>query len=128
MELVETAPMTVQGKSFGPAVEAVSPAFVKIYAEAEQALALGLKEIAGPGFRKALEFLIKDYAKKISDPSTHPDIEKKLLGPSSSDPARRHGGKGGTYSDCRNAGPTRQCSPGMRHPWLSTSACKLNQL
>jgi hypothetical protein len=35
---------------------------VKIWTQAQQAEDGGLDEIAGPGFRKALEFLVKDYA------------------------------------------------------------------
>jgi hypothetical protein len=42
-------------------VAAVSPDFAKIYREAKQAEDLKLLLVAGPGYRKALEFLIKDY-------------------------------------------------------------------
>lgn len=43
----------------------LSPSFVKIYDQALTANSLGLDEIAGMGFRKALEFLVKDYAKSL---------------------------------------------------------------
>lgn len=43
-------------------ISELSPLFVKIIAQAQSAEDHGLDEIAGPGFRKALEFLIKDYA------------------------------------------------------------------
>ncbi|MFZ1989529.1 MAG: hypothetical protein WAW96_07115 [Alphaproteobacteria bacterium] len=43
-------------------IQKLSPAFVAIYREAEEAKQLGLLQIAGPGYRKAFEFLIKDYA------------------------------------------------------------------
>lgn len=43
----------------------LSPTFVAIFGEAEEAAHLGLAQIAGPGYRKAFEFLIKDYAKSI---------------------------------------------------------------
>lgn len=36
--------------------------FVKVYDQALTANSFGLDEIAGMGFRKALEFLVKDYA------------------------------------------------------------------
>jgi hypothetical protein len=39
----------------------VSPAYAQIYAQASAAEAFGLDQIAGVGYRKALEFLIKDY-------------------------------------------------------------------
>jgi len=39
----------------------VSPTFVRAYGQARAAQSYGLDEIAGTGFRKALEFLIKDF-------------------------------------------------------------------
>src|SRR5947209_9012383 len=39
----------------------ISPNFHKIYNEAYKAEQFGLMEICGVGYRKALEFLIKDY-------------------------------------------------------------------
>jgi hypothetical protein len=39
----------------------ISPDFCSIYNEAHKAEALGLLLISGPGYRKALEFLVKDY-------------------------------------------------------------------
>lgn len=51
----------------------ISPAFQTIYSQASIAEGLGLAEIAGVGFRKALEFLIKDFA--ISE---SPDKETKI--------------------------------------------------
>lgn len=48
--------------SFSSSINSLSPSFVKIYNQDEQAEASGLDEIAGLGYRKALEFLIKDYA------------------------------------------------------------------
>lgn len=48
-------------KDFSESIEEVSPSFVKIYNEAYSAEQQNLKEICGVGYRKALEFLIKDY-------------------------------------------------------------------
>lgn len=45
-------------------IEAVSPSFYAIFDQANAAEQYGLSEIAGPGHRKALEFLIKDYASR----------------------------------------------------------------
>jgi hypothetical protein len=39
----------------------ISPRFIKIYHQAKTAEENGLDEVAGPGYGKALEFLIKDY-------------------------------------------------------------------
>lgn len=49
------------GRTFPEEVGASSPSFVTIYNQSAQAEASGLLEVAGPGYRKALEFLVKDY-------------------------------------------------------------------
>jgi hypothetical protein len=46
---------------FSEHIERISPQFCKIWNEAQKAENAGWKLIAGPGYRKALEFLIKDY-------------------------------------------------------------------
>lgn len=57
----------------------ISPSFTLIYQQALNAENLGLDEISGVGFRKSLEFLIKDYA--ISKfPDKKQNIEKDNLG------------------------------------------------
>lgn len=43
-------------------IEKVSPDFVTIYEEATKAESEGLNQISGVGYRKAIEFLIKDYS------------------------------------------------------------------
>lgn len=60
-------------------IEKISEKFVEIYSQATQAEADKLNQIAGVGYRKATEFLIKDYAIR----NNHTDkekIEKMLLG------------------------------------------------
>ena len=42
-------------------VSSVSPSFVSVYNQALEAESRGLTEICGMGYRKSLEFLIKDY-------------------------------------------------------------------
>jgi len=64
---------------FPASVGGISPAFITIFAEAEEAAQLGLSQIAGPGYRKAFEFLIKDYAKSLA-PNKTEDIQKKFSG------------------------------------------------
>jgi len=57
----------------------ISPGFVKIFNESHFAENHELFEICGVGYRKALEFLIKDYlAKKNEDKED--EIKRKLLG------------------------------------------------
>ncbi len=58
-----TKPMLSQ---FPECVSRLSPQFIAIFQEAEEAAHLGLSQIAGPGYRKAYEFLIKDYATSLS--------------------------------------------------------------
>lgn len=46
-------------------IRVISPKFYDIYDQAQMAEDLGLKEICGMGYRKALEFLIRDYMKQM---------------------------------------------------------------
>lgn len=57
-------PNAVPETEFYGGIKELSPSFVKIYHEALTAERCNLFEIAGMGYRKALEFLIKDYAIK----------------------------------------------------------------
>lgn len=54
-------PQSFKGESFAAELERLSTDFVAIYNEAAKAEADGLLQVAGPGYRKALEFLVKDY-------------------------------------------------------------------
>ena len=65
--------------SFNDVINSTSSMFVQIYGESEFAEQNNLKQICGVGYRKALEFLIKDYLIKKS-PAQEADIKKKLLG------------------------------------------------
>ena len=55
--------------------------FVSTYAQSQQAEADGLTEICGIGYRKALEYLVKDFLCHV-DPDHEEEIKKELLGPS----------------------------------------------
>jgi hypothetical protein len=57
----------------------VSPAFVRIFSQAAAAEGFELGEIAGVGYRKALEFLVKDYCVG-EDPGAREEILKESLG------------------------------------------------
>ena len=52
---------------FDESISALSPAFVEIYNQAAEAEALGLLELVGPGYRKSLEILLKDYLIKFQN-------------------------------------------------------------
>lgn len=60
-------------------IEKVSPTFVEIYSQATKAESEGLDQIAGVGYRKSLEFLIKDYAIR-NNPDKEETIKKNSLG------------------------------------------------
>ncbi|MCY0979350.1 DUF4145 domain-containing protein [Chryseobacterium wangxinyae] len=70
---------TANTETFSKEISELSPAFVKIYNEAYFAEQNNLLEICGVGFRKALEFLIKDYIIK-KNPDKEELIKKILLG------------------------------------------------
>lgn len=61
------------------AVKKISPLFEKNYNEARSARVHGLNQVAGPGLRKALEFLLKDYAIYLS-PDKKVEIKAMELG------------------------------------------------
>jgi len=64
--LRRTSPSSPQKQKFEESIKAVSPLFVEIYTQASEAEQRGLDQVAGVGFRKALEHLIKDYCISIS--------------------------------------------------------------
>lgn len=71
-------------KVFQNNITEVSPIFCAIFNEAHLAEENGLKHICGPGYRKALEFLIKDFLivhKFNNDAAKKDEIEKTFLGP-----------------------------------------------
>ncbi len=73
-------PFTVKPPNFPQEIKNLSPLFVEIFGQAAAAEQYGLKQVAGVGYRKALEFLIKDFCI-----SKHPDraeeIKAAWLGP-----------------------------------------------
>ena len=66
-------------RNFSDSINEISPNFVQIYNQAFQAEQHQLSEICGVGFRKALEFLIKDYLIK-TQPEHEPEIRSSMLG------------------------------------------------
>ena len=66
---LEASPdIPVSDRHFSESLNSVSPRFEKIYNQSSLAEGYNLDEIAGVGYRKALEFLVKDYAISL-----HPD-------------------------------------------------------
>jgi len=62
-------------------ISAISKDYCAIYNEAHEAERSGLALVAGPGYRKALEFLVKDYLFTIHTEAAEKEkIQKMLLG------------------------------------------------
>lgn len=79
---VGNSPLHFTMTPFSEAIMGVSASFVEIFHEAEVADQLGLVQVSGPGFRKSLEFLIKDYLiRNCGDPNVVKEIRRKQLGP-----------------------------------------------
>lgn len=72
----EAVPLTVRTTASDKVITNISPNFVALFREAEEAELRNLKLVCGPGYRKALEFLIKDYV--ISLNAGKADTIKKL--------------------------------------------------
>jgi hypothetical protein len=66
-------------ENFSEEIKSISPDFVNIYNQALEAEHQNLDQICGVGYRKALEFLIKDYLCKMY-PDKADTIKKKQLG------------------------------------------------
>ena len=70
-----SVPLNPPKHQFAESIEKLSPSFCAIANEAMNAEHRGWKLIAGPGFRKALEFLVKDYLCRL-----HPAESEKIKG------------------------------------------------
>lgn len=75
----KTYPKFAKERNFDEEINALSPKFAKIYNQAVEAEAMELDEIAGMGYRKSLEFLIKDFCVKQHQ-GKEDEIKNKLLG------------------------------------------------
>ena len=72
-DLKYMGPTCFADRDFEPEVKNLSPQFVKIYNQALHAEQIGLDEIAGIGYRKSVEFLVKDYCIHL-----HREQEEKI--------------------------------------------------
>jgi len=73
-----SVPFTRKSRQFSKTISSISDSFCLIYNQAFSAEQYGLLEICGVGYRKSLEFLIKDYAIK-NNPNKEEEIKKKFL-------------------------------------------------
>jgi hypothetical protein len=79
MLLRSTTPYNPPPPKHSEEVSTLSPQFVAVFSEAAAAESWNLKEVAGCGYRKALEFLVKDYC-IAQHPSKVDVIKAKFLG------------------------------------------------
>jgi len=73
--LSDVIPRKLERHEYDKEIRKLSPNFVEIYNQAFLAEQFQLDQICGPGYRKALEFLIKDYA-IFENPSDADNIKK----------------------------------------------------
>lgn len=79
MVWADSRPVEPVAPALEPSIHEISPSFCNIYAEAIKAEQFKLMQICGVGYRKAIEFLIKDFAIR-SQPTERAVIEKTPLG------------------------------------------------
>jgi len=78
-KLKEVQPQTFRPPEVSGEVQEISESFKEIFLQAAAAENDGLKEIAGLGYRKALEFLVKDYCLHKT-PEQDEKIKREALG------------------------------------------------
>lgn len=71
-------PVVFEQRVFSDEINSISENFVIIYNQANEAESLKLDQIAGIGFRKSLEFLVKDYSINYLGKDKD-EVSKKLL-------------------------------------------------
>lgn len=72
------APFSVEKRIFSDRINAVSESFQDLYHQARVAEANGLTDLAGVAYRKALEFLVKDYL-ILKSPESSEDVRRRTL-------------------------------------------------
>jgi hypothetical protein len=77
--LQKVEPVYPESRAFGASIAKLSPLFEVIYNQALAAEAGELREVCGCGYRRALEFLVKDYLIAIS-PGDAAVIKREQLG------------------------------------------------
>lgn len=76
---IAVEPSALASRAFDKPLEQLSPRFVQTYNQTLAAETLGLSELTGMGYRKALEFLVKDYLIH-SSPDDADTIRSEALG------------------------------------------------
>ncbi|MCC2959978.1 hypothetical protein LK540_05985 [Massilia sp. IC2-278] len=79
-KLVTALPRTPKKPAVFDGIISLSPNFYEIYSQASEADQRKLDQVAGVGYRKALEFLVKDYC-CLKRPDDAEKIRATMLGP-----------------------------------------------
>lgn len=77
--LMRTSPTTPKKEDFSEIIRNISATFVEIYNQALSAESANLPQLVGIGIRKALEFLVKDFAVN-QHPGKEVEIRKLFIG------------------------------------------------
>lgn len=77
--ITKSEPISIVPVEINSNISNISKYFYTIYQQASEAERYKLDEIAGMGYRKALEFLIKDYCISIIDKDTEKEEKEKLI-------------------------------------------------
>jgi len=75
-----SVPFEPMSEEFPKHISEISPQFCRICNQSRNAESQGWDLVAGPGYRKALEFLVKDYLCRMR-PADAPEIKGLQLGP-----------------------------------------------
>src|SRR6267378_1285279 len=78
-QFLGSTPLEPRKPEVPQSVSELSPVFFETYSQALVGESLGLTQLTGIGLRKALEFLVKDFASK-ENPSAQAEIAQKALG------------------------------------------------
>lgn len=70
LDLTYLSPYSEKCSAFSEEIQKLSNEFVELYNQAEKAEAAGLDKICGIAYRKALEFLVKDFAVFMNNEKT----------------------------------------------------------
>jgi hypothetical protein len=79
--LHQCVPAELHDVELAPELQTISPDFCAIYKEANKAEQLGLLLVCGPGYRKSLEFLIKDFVSTDQIDDVRKEIKEMHLMP-----------------------------------------------
>jgi hypothetical protein len=80
-EIEAIFPTEVETNEVSVTVANLSPSFLEIYRQAKRCKVDGLLQVAGPGYRKSCEFLLKDYAcSLVTTEEERAEIRKAFAG------------------------------------------------